>query len=462
MRTDLHYYDIYPKVFPAGKEVEISIKPLGAHVDFQKDREYFISINPLEDGNPSHYTARNNKITPECKIGDNGILTFKYNFETEQQYYIRLYDKKESININRDKIAQLSVYALNEDLCGRYPFMGDLHMHTFRSDGKQSPAVVSANYRKHGYDFFAITDHQRYYPALEAIDAFKDVPIEFNIIPGEEIHLPWVDEYINDVHLVNFGSNYSVNALVEGTQIEEVGEDKSKRSYKGFPCPDVITPEEYKNQVLALADTLTIPDNVERYAYSSCVWIFNHIKSGGGLGIFAHPYWLSNVFQVPETLTDYLLETHPFDAFEVLGGENYYEQNGLQTQKYYDDLAKGRRYPIVGSTDSHSSVNNENAYVASTIVFSPLNEKDALIASIKDFYSVAVDGISKEFRLVGDFRLSKYACFLMNEYFPLHDDLCYEEGRLMKDYACGIDGAEAALRFISGRMAKQREKYFLF
>ena len=31
MRTTLHYYDIFPKVFPAGKEITITIKPLGAH-----------------------------------------------------------------------------------------------------------------------------------------------------------------------------------------------------------------------------------------------------------------------------------------------------------------------------------------------------------------------------------------------------------------------------------------------
>ena len=35
MKTELHYYDIFPKVFPAGKEVEITIKPLGYHADFE-------------------------------------------------------------------------------------------------------------------------------------------------------------------------------------------------------------------------------------------------------------------------------------------------------------------------------------------------------------------------------------------------------------------------------------------
>ena len=96
------------------------------------------------------------------------------------------------------------------------------------------------------------------------------------------------------------------------------------------------------------------------------------------------------------------------------------------------------------------------------MVFSPANEKDAIIESVKDFYSVAIDGISKEFRLVGDLRLSRYACFLLKEFFPLHDDLCREEGRAMKDYVCGVDGARETLEFISGRMKKQREKYFAF
>jgi hypothetical protein len=50
--------------------------------------------------------------------------------------------------------------------------------------------------------------------------------------------------------------------------------------------------------------------------------------------------------------------------------------------------------------------------------------------------------------------------FLLSEYFPLHDDLCYEEGRLMKDYVCGSAGAKEALAAISGRTAKLLEKYW--
>lgn len=460
MKDELHYYDIYPKVFPVGEEVEITVKPLGYHANFENPENVVLRVLGLEDGQIRDYPYRNNNQAVDYTLADDGTITFKKVFEKEQQYFVRFCDKETD-----KKILQLCVYAVNEDLCGRYPLIGDLHMHTCRSDGHEAPAIVCANYRKHGYDFFAITDHERYYPSLEAINAYKDVPIEFNICVGEEVHMPKEGpDFICDPHIVNFGGNYSVNALVDETDhVIEVGKAKELRSFNGADCPDVLTADEFRKEVMALAETLDIPEDIEKFTYACMVWIFNHIKKAGGLGIFCHPYWISNVYHVPENLIEFVMEKQPFDAFEVLGGENYYEHNGFQTHKFYEDRAKGRKYPIVGSTDSHSSIeSNENAYVASTMVFSPANEKDAIIDSIKNFYSVAIDGISKEFRLVGDLRLSKYACFLLREFFPLHDDLCYEEGRAMKDYVCGVEGAKETLEFLSGRMKKQREKYFKF
>ena len=89
-----------------------------------------------------------------------------------------------------------------------------------------------------------------------------------------------------------------------------------------------------------------------------------------------------------------------------------------------------------------------------------------MIQSIKDFYSVAVDTISKEFRLVGEKRFVRYGCFLLNEYFPLHDELCFEEGRLMRQYATGTaeekEEAKEMLIKIGDRVQKHREKYFDF
>jgi hypothetical protein len=64
--------------------------------------------------------------------------------------------------------------------------------------------------------------------------------------------------------------------------------------------------------------------------------------------------------------------------------------------------------------------------------------------------------------IIGDFRLVKYACFLMKNYFPLHDELCYEEGRALKGFACGNKDEEAILDLMYGRTEKMRRKYFKF
>lgn len=457
MKNELHNYDIFPKVFPKDKEIEITIKPLGKHAAFTKD-EYTMQICPLTTGTRRAYpdtSTFSDEFT--VKPDADGCIRIKHVFRGEQEHFIRF------LNDDKKKDFQLSVYSVAEDLVGRYPFVGDLHMHTFRSDGKQSPAIVAANYRRHGYDFLAITDHRRYYPSLEAIDAYKDVDIEYTLIPGEEVHMPKGDPHHgNDVHMVNFGGRYSVNALIkESSHVEEVGECKEKRSIDGN-CPDTMSQEEFWALIDAYADTLDIPEGVERFPFACCAWITEQVRKAEGLSIFAHPYWIADVYHVPDSLSDAMFDKKAFDAFEVLGGENYFQQNGFQTIYYYEQCAKGNKVPIVGSTDSHSSINNRNGFICSTIVFAPENTRESLIGSIKDFYSVAVDTISAEYRIVGDFRLTIYATFLYENFFPLHDELCYEEGLLMKRYVTGEEDAEAQLKAIQGRMKRQREKYFAF
>lgn len=447
IKPELFNYDIFPKVFTCDRETVVTVKPLGAHAAFSG--EYTIWVKALTQGNIRDYKERNNLVEYKVTPDEDGCLRFAHTYKDEQEHFVE-------INKDGKRVVRLSVYSLAPDMAGRYPFRGDLHMHTTRSDGHQAPAIVAAEYRKNGYDFLAITDHDSYYPSLEAINAYKDVPLEYNLVTGEEVHL---DD--NDIHIVNFGGKYSVNALMPGDHHIDVGPGKEFRSIDG-ECPEVISVEDYKNQVRQLAETLNIPDGIEKFTYASCVWIFNHIKKADGLGIFCHPYWISNVFQVPETLVEYIMQTQPFDAFEVLGGERYYQQNGFQAARYYDDRAKGRHYPIVGSTDSHSCVHNDGALIASTIVFAYENTREGIVSSIKDMYSVAVDTISTEHRLVGETRFIRYGDFLLREFFPLHDELVFEEGRLMKDYVCGDENAEKVLRAINGRMKRQREKYFEF
>ena len=151
---------------------------------------------------------------------------------------------------------------------------------------------------------------------------------------------------------------------------------------------------------------------------------------------------------------------------ELLWAERY-EQNGYQTIRYYEDKARGYRYHVVGSTDTHNCTpENRNAYICSTIVFSLENERKALIDSIKNFRSVAVDTINKEFRIVGEMRCVRYACFLLKNYFSIHDDACFEEGRMIKQAVYGTDDekqtAFAMLKLMNGRMKKWEKNIFHF
>lgn len=206
---------------------------------------------------------------------------------------------------------------------------------------------------------------------------------------------------------------------------------------------------------------------MDAHVAATFAFVSDEIRKAGGLCIFAHPTWISNVYQVPDAVNDYLVKNRLFDAFEVLGGENYFEQNGFQTVRYYEDKARGYNYPIVGSTDSHNSYpDNRNAFICSTIIFSPENERRSLISSVRDFYSVAVDTISAEYRIVGDMRLVRYARFLLDNFFPLHDELCCEEGRLMRQYATGTEEEKAealkTLSVINGRVSRLLKTYFAF
>ena len=99
--------------------------------------------------------------------------------------------------------------------------------------------------------------------------------------------------------------------------------------------------------------------------------------------------------------------------------------------------------------------------MACTIVFARQNERKELINSIKQCYSVAVDTVGED-KIIGEFRLVKYACFLMKNYFPLHDELCFEEGRALKAYACGDKSEKNILELMYGRTERMRKKYFKF
>ena len=447
MKITLYDYDVYPLVFPAGEKTGITVRPLGEHVKFPAGVR--VTVHRVDSGAPDQAFSAWNQTEFTDVLCDDGCLRFSYTAEAECEYFIRLWD-------GGRQIAQLAVYAVADDLASRIPLKGDLHMHTCRSDGREDPGIVAANYRARGYDFAVITDHHRYYPSLEAIADYAGAKCPLNILPGEEVHLRGTD-----VHIVNAGGTFSVNGLFEDqpNYTETDGALDHRRLDPTVTPPPIVSDEQYEKELCAIEATLDdCPANVNKRWYAVCVWAFEKIREGGGLGIFAHPFWISDLWQIPEAFTRYMLEKHPFDAFEVLGGENYYEQNGFQTAIYYDEYRHGRIHPVVGSTDTHGSTeHNRNADICATIVFAPENERTAIVQSIKDRYSVAVDLISKEYRLVGEYRLQKYASFLVENYFPIHDREARLDGEIMRQYYLGEESAETLTYFAEKAEALQKK-----
>ena len=446
-------YDIFPLVFPIGQSVTFTITSPGARKPLSG--EYTVSVYNALAGAPSEDFSAWNSNEYICQTGADGTLKFSHTALKEGEYFIRLFQ-------DGQQVVQLYVYALAEDLACRYPLRGDLHLHTNGSDGQQPPAIVCANYRKKGYDFLVITDHNRYYPSLDAIAAYQEVDVPLVILPGEEVHLP-----DTTVHIVNAGGLFSINGLlpIKENYIETNGELSRRRFDDTIQPPKVYTMSEFWADIDGLERGLTadpdFPKTVDSRSYAVCLWIFDKIRQAQGLGIFCHPYWINDLYEITEDFTLYMLKNHPFDAFEVLGGENYYQQNGFQAALYYEEYKYGRVHPIVGSTDSHNSLSsNRNYDLCSTIVFAKSDAREDILNGIREKYSVAVDTLSKEYRLVGEYRLQKYASFLMERYFPLHDQACLIDGELMYQYAVG-NASKEEVESIGKRAKRLREKYIL-
>lgn len=416
MRIESRFFHVSPKVLLAGRESVIEFRPLFDHVRFAEGTRYQCAVIPTEGvpGQTLWGELPRHPVTPV-----NGAIRVPIAPVGEQEYIVLI----ERVEDDRPQLlAEFRLYSMEEDLFALRPWKGDLHVHTYHSDGKESPAYVAGMYRGAGFDFMAVTDHRKYAPSLEAMAAFEGVPIDLRLYPGEEVHPP-----DNPVHIVNFGGRFSINAIFDA--------------------------DEYRSEVQAIESRLGAP-----YQYASCVWCFDKIREADGLGIFCHPYWLAgHRYDVPLHLTDMVFANQPYDAYEVIGGFFRYqwESNKLQVARYEEERAKGKQIPIVGSSDSHGTEQSDLFGWYYTIVFSPTPDLQDVISGIKGLKSVAVEAVAGELpRAFGPFRLVKYAQYIMREVFPLHDELCVEEGRLMLAHAAGDAEAAEALGRLRGRVGR--------
>lgn len=418
---------IYPSVVISDQPCEMTIVPNERAFLFFEDEEYTLTVNPTH-ADANYYAPSSVSLNAVAK---DGVLRFSYSFAGEGEHLFRLF-RGEAL------LSELWVYSLHEDLYALTPLKGDFHAHSFRSDGKRDPAALAGHYREQGYDFFSLTDHNRFYPGNEVDEVYANVKTDFLRIRGEEVHTPG-----SPVHIVHVGGTESVA-------------DQYVRD-----------PEQYQAE---LEEYLTrVPCEVPeafRSRYAAAMWATERIHRAGGIAIFPHPYWrpgTARAFNVCDELAERLLLSGMFDAYELLGAM---KQDGInRSVTLWSELraTKGLQIPIVGSSDVHGIEKSHSFPNLFTICFAIEKEHDAILEAVKSYNTVAVEATGaeykREYRLHGSLRLVSYARFLMNVYFPEYQRVAQGGGVAMRAYA--MEDAPKELVELNATLAKNfRLRFF--
>ncbi len=402
MRNAHPRYLCYPSVVRAGHEATVTIYPIDTSRRFTDGHKYELGVYGLMDDQIDyHFPAPlEHPFTVE-----NGCLKFTYDFSKEQEYRIRL--KADGVQ------TILSMYALENDLYELRPLKGDLHSHCWYSDGSDGVSMTPADYREEGFDFFALTDHNRMFTSRLAMTMYDGVKLGMTILPGEELHTPGAN-----IHIVHVGGKESV-------------------------CEQYINdPEAFEAEVAAIEASLPHIPEQYRSRIAMAHWSCEKIHAAGGISIFAHPYWQPDQYNVSRDQAKYMFDANIFDAFELMGGIGL-KNNNQQLALWQEQCCKGNHISVVGSSDSHNhDIEVETFGRRFTIVFARDNTCEAILDAVRKGLCVAgeLSGASaNEVRFYGDLRLVDLCHFLWQHYFSRTWRLCVGEGILMRRWALGED-----------------------
>ena len=288
---------------------------------------------------------------------------------------------------------------------------GDLHLHTTFSDGLESPEHRTVIAREKGFDFLAITDHNGYHGSKYLIEKMKACPNNMVFIRGEEVHAKSCP-----VHILSLGASKAIAPSV--TKIDDEQANKLAHIKK-----------KYEDK---------LDKSVNCDAFVAAMDVFEKIRLAGGLSVLCHIYWDAvdaashKRMGAPEQLIDALVEECNFDAFEITSGAPKYDLKANYLQEAYYREKLPTNFPVIGITDTHSTLEDISIFGNNyTIVFVDECSESGIIEAIRNKYSVSVDGVGNII-CHGAIRLVKYATFLIEHYFPMHDQIVQIEGEIMQ------------------------------
>jgi len=207
-------------------------------------------------------------------------------------------------------------------------YKGNLHTHTNNSDGELSLGEVLEGYRKHNYDFLAITDHNK----VTEVEEYSQK--DFLILPGIEIDID-KSSLETPYHLV-------------GINIEK----------------EVEVPSELKTR-----QQMKVQQGID------------FLKEKGCMVILAHPYWSGLTMEELFSLEGQLgIEVYNSTCFRTIG-------KGLSSVYWDALLAKGKLNWGFAVDDAH--FRHADAYRGWIILKAAALNRESIISSIKKglFYS---------------------------------------------------------------------------
>lgn len=453
MANEAINFKIVPSVVRANEETTLKIYSYNARFLFFDDVTYNIVFTPKEESDVAQdefvTLSGRSKMREIHKVKPkNGVIEIRRRFFGEQEWSIHIsadieeykkyqppiYDALKAgwgglINVPSRGFT-LSVYSLLPDLYERNVKKCDFHSHTNWSDGAESPERTAANYRKRGFDFLSMTDHNVYNSSRYVSEKLKFVK-NYKIVCGEEVQ----NGYPGLIHMVNVGSRYSVNEIF------------------------LNEPTRVENEIAELAKSTAIPGGVDKKEYLYRVWIYREIKKSGGYAIFPHPFWtIKEQYHTETKMCAAIFENKLCDAFEIMGGCSS-DENNLQHLFYYNMRLKGVNMPVVGSSDSHSSLPGADWFDEMfTILF---EGGDGVFSAVNDGFAVAVERLKNSpARVYGDFRIAKYVHFLLKNYYPRQDELFAASGMLIERYLVYGEDTRNLILQIEEKIENVKKEFF--
>lgn len=345
---------------------------------------------------------------------ENGQIRLKLPVAGEAERTIQLAippDKKAKPKAKEEVVFSVVFCALDPDLFALRPRKGDFHAHSQVSDGKFTPFAVGAHGRRAGLDFFALADHRKLEGSEKMVADFAPYKLPYLTCLGQEFHS---DQ--NVVHSVAFGLTKGVNEWVDANR------------------------ETYDKQVAAAEKELAgrnLTDFERKHVASAQVLYRIARQNGAELVIFCHPYWRpSGRFNGPPRFTDAMLDLGEFDALEMPNSPEY-TRLFLTVDKVLDKAREGKNFRFVGASDTHDA-SHPNFGKTHTVAFTKELTLKAIAEAVKSGNSVTVHNLDPKNPIVlGPWRQAKYTYFLLENYFPAHDEICRQQGELLLAAANG-------------------------